>query len=382
MKLPLPNLVPYRWPLIWGLSLALVLGVFFLGLFLINANPFFKNFRPQEQPRGEVFGFAPYWTLDKISGIDWSVLTTFAYFSLPVRADGTLDRSSWEWRVFGSQKLKGLMAKAGRYKVRRVVTLTQMEAGTIDAFLANEEAWKVLAQESLEVIRDYQLDGVNIDFEYIPANGRLKEQFSRFMGTYSRILEDELPDPYITVSVLASSVRFNKIYDIGYLAQVTDGVFMMAYDFYYPGSGVAGPVAPLYGYNEGKGPFWYDVSTAVSDFLSVAPANKVILGIPYYGWTYPAYEPAPKSAKVAGTRAFATPQEKLLTSKLLMTTPVGGWDSQAQMSWRGFWDKGRWHVLYLEDERSLSAKLELARGKNLQGVGIWALGYAENSFYP
>src|SRR4030042_4930950 len=289
-------------------SLIIVSGTFFLGLSLVKNSKGLSNLNRSktQATKKEVFGFAPYWTLDKLDNIDWQTLTTFAYFSLPVNSDGSIDKYSYEWQVFNGEKVGSLLKKAGDNNVKKVVTLTQMDAGTIETFLANPDAWERMAYESVSVINSRDLDGVNIDFEYIPSNNYLKKKFNEFVSSYSKILDENLSNPYVTVSVLASSVRFNRIYDIGYLAAATDGVFMMAYDFYYPGSESIGPSSPLYGYNDGKGPFWYDVSTAVSDFIKVADSRKIILGVPYYGWNYPAYSPKPNTNKVVGTRGSVT----------------------------------------------------------------------------
>lgn len=371
---------------LWVISAVIICATFFLGLFLVSHN---QNIQSLTHPHvitksnGEVFGFAPYWSLSKMDSIDWSTLTTFAYFSLPVDANGAIDRSSYEWQVFNGNKLASLLNKASEYKVRKVVTLTQMDANTIESFLANQESWQKLADDSVSVVKSRNLDGVNIDFEYIPSNDHLKKQFSAFVEFYSGQLHERLNNPYVTVSVLASSVRFNRIYDISSLSKSTDGIFMMAYDYYTPSSKSIGPSAPLYGYNNGSGPYWYDVSTAVEDFLKVADSKKIILGVPYYGWNYPAYSPAPGAKTVIGTRASATMADTLGTDKMLATTPVGGWDNTAKVSWRGYWDGNSWRVVYMEDKNSLAAKYDFAREKNLAGVGIWALGYdaTNNDFW-
>ena len=337
------------------------------------------HLQPVVHIKGEVFGFAPFWSLTKMNGIDWSALTTFAYFSLPVNSDGTIDKTSFEWEAFNGPKLASLFKKAGEHKVRKVVTLTQMNAGAIESFLSDESYWSRLADDSVEILASRNLDGVNIDFEYIPSNDLLKEKFSRFVDFYSSTLHRRLNNPYVTVSVLASSVRFDKIYDIAALAKSTDGIFMMAYDFYTPSSGSIGPSAPLYGYNNGQGPFWYDVSTAVEDFIKVADSKKIILGVPYYGWNYYAYSPSPLSDSVRWTRATPTTADKVDSDKLLSITPVGGWDNNAKVSWRGYWDNTGWHVVYMEDKNSLTLKYDFAKEKKLAGVGIWALGYDANN---
>lgn len=363
---------------LWGLFWTLICGVFFLGLFLTkqpHIQKWVSGNAVHAKSNREVFGFAPYWKLSKLASIDWKTLTTFAYFSLPVASDGTIDKTSYEWSVFEGKTLEDLFKKAKSNNVRRVVTLTMMEADSVEAFLDNPSAWDRVAAQSAEIINSQGLEGVNIDFEYIPANATLRKNFGDFFETYSRKLRQDSQNPYITVSVLASSERFDRIYDISRLAKTADGIFMMAYDFYYPGSETAGPSAPLYGYNDGRGPFWYDVATAVDDFLKVAPSNKIIMGVPYYGWNYPTALAVPNSERTSWLRAFATTNEKAANDKLLAVTPIGGWDSQAQVAWRGYWDGNSWHVVYMEDEKSLAAKYDFARSRNLKGVGIWALGF-------
>jgi len=380
-KLPDPLRRIYFWGL-FVLFSALVLGAFFLGSFLVKNNSKIQsllNVQPAKNTKGEVFGFAPFWSLSKLDSVDWDTLTTFAYFSLPVNADGTIDKSSFEWQTFNGSKLASLFKNADDHKVRKVVTLTQMNAWDIETFLVDESSWSRLAEDSVDVLRSRNLDGVNIDFEYIPSDDKLKSQFSKFISYFSGEMHKQLKNPYVTVSVLASSVRFNKIYDVASLAKSTDGIFMMAYDYYTPGSRSIGPSAPLYGYNDGRGPFWYDVSTAVEDFIKVADPKKIILGVPYYGWDYNAYVPAPLSNSVSWTRATPTTADKIESEKLLSITPVGGWDNNAKVSWRGYWDNNGWHVVYMEDKNSLALKYDFAKEKNLAGVGIWALGYDANN---
>ncbi len=333
------------------------------------------HLQPVVHKSSEVFGFAPFWLLDKLDNVDWNTLTTFAYFSLPVNSDGSIDKTSFEWETFNGPRLASLFKNANDHKVRKVVTLTQMNSADIETFLGDESAWSRLADDSVDVLKSRNLDGVNIDFEYIPSDDSLKSQFSKFMAFYSGELHKRLNNPYVTVSVLASSVRFDKIYDISSLSKSTDGIFMMAYDYYTPDSKSIGPSAPLYGYNDGHGPFWYDVSTAVDDFIKVADPRKIILGVPYYGWNYYAYNPSPRSDSVSWTEATPTTADKADSEKLLATTPVGGWDNTAKVSWRGYWDNEGWHVVYMEDKNSLGLKYDFAKEKNLAGVGIWALGY-------
>src|SRR5258708_37253380 len=56
----------------------------------------------------EVFGFAPYWTLDLAPGFDVGRLSTVAYFGVDVSGDGPLLRSGNGWVGYQSQQLADL----------------------------------------------------------------------------------------------------------------------------------------------------------------------------------------------------------------------------------------------------------------------------------
>src|SRR3989339_1678109 len=84
----------------------------------------------------EVFGFAPYWVFnDKLNNLNFDVLTTFAYFGIPVRGDGTLDKEDYGYSVFWSKKATSIFREAHEKGTRVVVTLTQMDNATIQALL-------------------------------------------------------------------------------------------------------------------------------------------------------------------------------------------------------------------------------------------------------
>src|SRR5579872_2343635 len=172
--------------------MTLIVGVFFLGLFLIKRPAIQRLLSPipdkSSVPRKEVFGFAPYWTLSKMNSIDWNTLTTFAYFSLPINSDGTIDKTSDGWTNFNGKQLNDLFDTAQSHNVKRVITLTQMDKGNIEAFLADSNAWSNLANETSDILNSKHLDGVNIDFEYIPSNDAVKAEFTSFVDYYSKQL--------------------------------------------------------------------------------------------------------------------------------------------------------------------------------------------------
>ncbi len=327
----------------------------------------------------EVFGFAPYWTINRLDNVDFNVLTTFAYFGIPVGGDGNLDTSYQGYNTFHSETATELFKKAHRHGTRVVLTITQMNNSEIKALMDDPVAQDRSIAQTVTLVKNRGIDGVNIDIEYTGNPGAsYRAKFSEYVRKMSNAMHAAVPQSKVTVSVYASAVKEPKIYDIAAMGEYTDGVFMMAYDFAVASSDHAIPTAPLYGHKQGK--YWYDVSTAVEDFLNYMPAEKLILGVPWYGYNYNVSSPTVK-AKTGYGRGFAQTYS-LVEEHVSQEMPgiyeyATGWDEAGQVGWKAYYSaaSGTWRMVFIDDVRSLDIKFEYAKQKNLGGVGMWALGF-------
>lgn len=359
-----------------------------------------NSLTPLQSGKGdyEVFGFAPYWNINKLGNVDFSVLTTFAYFGVPVNGDGTLDTTNIGYQTFQSKKATELFRKAHANGTRVVLTLTQMDNDSINQLMDDPSAQKKLTKEAVATVVKRGIDGINVDFEYIGNPGEeYRQKFSKFVRNLTQAMHAKVPASQVTVSVYASAVKDPKIYDIAQLAQNSDGIFMMAYDFATTSSNNVMPTSPLYGYKEKK--YWYDVSTAVKDFLTVMPAEKLILGLPWYGYNYPVDAPAIKAPTQQGYYTYywykrkrysqyvAPPRSMAQTyaavkediTPALVTSYKTGWDEYGQVRWKAYQEDGTWRMIFLEDEKSLGIKYDFAKQNKLGGVGMWALGFEQGA---
>lgn len=327
------------------------------------------------QKRGyEIFGFAPYWTFNNVQNVDFNLLTTLAYFDIPVNYDGTLNTSDAGYTSFESQQATDLFTRAHQAGTRVVVTMTQMDDGTITAFLDNPQAQQTAISQTVNLVKARGIDGVNIDFEYIGDPGSSYQQkFSTFVGNLTQAMHAADASSQVTVSVLATAAKQETLYYLPTLSQASDGIFMMAYDYGNQSSTNAMPTDPLYGYKSGT--YWYDVSTAVTDFLSQMPANKLILGLPWYSYNYPVSQPGINAQTIPSYWSGATVQTYATASE--DTTQEQGWDSQGEISWKAYYDSyyGTWRMIFIDDPKSLGLKYDFAKKEHLAGVGIWALGF-------
>lgn len=330
-----------------------------------------RSNQPVMEARSEVFGFAPYWTFNKLDNVDFKTLTTLAYFSITVSGDGSLDKGDQGYIVWRGRKATELFQKAHDHNTRVVLTLTQMNNGEIKAIMDSPKAQERLINEAVSEVTDRGIDGINVDFEYDGNPGpQYRDKFTKFVADLTAEMHKANPNSKVTVSVYAAAAKDPKIYDIGALSQISDGIFMMAYDFANASADEAMPTAPLYGHDDGT--YWYDVSTAVEDFLTQMPAEKLILGVPWYGYNYSVYQPGIKAQTGWGG---GVPQP-YATAKNTIEPELEGWDEKGQVGWQAYYDGyGDWRMIFLEDQKSLGLKYDFAKEKNLAGVGIWALGF-------
>ena len=347
------------------------------------------------KPGYEVFGFAPHWTFDKLHSVNFETLTTMAYFGIEAKADGNLDVEGRGYEVFMSEKATEVFKKAHRNGTRVVLTITQMDNDNIKAIMDDPVLQESIISQTVEMVRARGIDGVNIDFEYTGNPGEeYREKFTIFSKNLTDRIHAEIPGSKVTASVYASAVKDPKMYNIKTLAEATDGIFMMAYDFAVAGSANAIPTAPLYGHKEGK--YWYDISTAVDAFLTQMPSNKLILGVPWYGYNYAVEAPEVKTATTKGyytyykkgwrtysnfvslrshAQTYTLVKKDLHAGNEEISDFREGFDEYGKVSWKAYLQGGVWRMIFIDDVKSQAYKYDFAKEKNLAGVGMWALGF-------
>lgn len=384
-----PRLIKHS--LIAAINLIILISILTFGHKPINnlISPFIesKQLTPLTQSKGfyEVMGFAPHWTFNKLDNVDFKTLTTLAYFSITAGSDGNLITDDPGYETFKSEAATRLFKKAHDNGTRVVLTITQMKNDPIKTIMDDPEAQNRVISQTIQEVKNRGIDGVNIDFEYSGNPGdAYRNKFSQFVADFNHRLHQELPNSKLTISVYASAVKDPKIYDISSIAKNSDGIFMMAYDFAIASSDNAIPTAPLYGHKEGK--YWYDISTAVEDFLTQMPADKLILGVPYYGYNWLIYDEPKVKAETrpnyswrgkARAQTYTIVTNDIHPSMEGISAYTDGWDDFGKVGWKAYYvnDTRTWRMVFFDDERSLSLKYDFAKDKGLQGVGLWALGF-------
>lgn len=213
------------------------------------------------------------------------------------------------------------------------------------------------AIDNLEAyIRKYDMDGINIDFEEVPASDR--NNLTAFMKELSSRLK---PQGYlVTIDVFAKHNEDNDVsaaYDYAKLAQYADKIMIMTYD-YHGSWGGPGAVA--------------DIAMVERDLqyaLSLIPKNKLYLGIPGYGYDW--------SSKGVESLEYEAIQ-KLIT-RFGSTVQ---WDDASKSPHFNYTADGIAHQVWYENSHSLLFKLDLVKKYDIAGIALWKLGGEDSEFWP
>ncbi len=338
---------------------------------------FLLELAPKSQEPMLIYGFLPYWNLQNLQL--QPEVKTIGYFGLGIGADGSLQlRSEGEntpgFTGLQSEKLLELANVMEERNGGIDLVLTQFLGGDIQAFLGSPKAQDKFLEMLDMVIMAYPISGVNIDIEPsgIEITPQLRDQFTNFMKKLRLHLSSKYESIPLSVDVYASASNNKQIWDIPAIAKEVDFIVVMAYDYHRRSSPQAGPVAPIFGDSH----LSETINEHLQAFLNLAPADKFVLGIPFYGY---GWQTTDKSATAntypeSGFTATLKKVEDILSKKTTLQVEEF-WNEKALSPYIAYKEDGKTYIIYYENPRSIAYKIDLARDLRLKGIAIWALGY-------
>lgn len=393
---PNPPPAPKKWR--WLLVAATLL----LGAGLLTSLYYLRQPTPLLTPLGQevpltsppinlqkvVLGFVPYWLIADATAK--KELTHLAYFGIEFDKEGNLlTRYPDGAPELGYSRLTDpptqlLLAEQKKLGGHTLLTLKVLEKDAIASLVSNQTYRNNAINHTLEIAGRYDFDGIVIDLEYADTpTSELKANFTTFVSQLTTTLRREYPHAYTAIAVFADSAAKDRIWQLPALHRFVDHIIVMTYDFHRPSSPQAGPVAPLYG-GCPTCHYTYDVTQAVSDFSLQIPPEKLLLGIPFYGYQWrvtsenPFANTYPSSGALASigrvTNLLEDPKETLITKE--------GWDEQALAPYLIVEEEGTTHVIWYENDLSLGYKFDLVNTAGLGGIAIWAVGYEGENTQP
>jgi spore germination protein len=249
-------------------------------------------------------------------------------------------------------------AHANNVKVLLMVNNAKQTGATapIHTVLASPALRKTAINNIEAYIKKYGLDGINIDFEMVPAGDR--DNLTAFMKElYARLK----PQGYIvSIDVFPKTDENNDVsvaYDYGKLAQYADRIVVMTYDNHGMWSG-PGPIADIN---------W--VENSLKYALKFIPKNKLYLGVAGYGYDW-------------SSKGVESLEYKPIMDLAARFGSAVQWDEASKsphFSYIGA--DGVRHEVWFENGRSVGYKLDLVNKYDIAGAALWKLGEEDPAFW-
>lgn len=237
--------------------------------------------------------------------------------------------------------------------------------------LSHSTSRRNLIKNLVTDVKDKGIDGINVDFECIGIE--IADDYVEFICELSVWCRKE--GIVLSVDMYVPS-DINKYYNRETVLEVADYLIIMGYDEHWAGADSAGSVASL--------PY---VEKGIQNTISEGDSKRVINAIPFYTriWSETPLEFAEDGSQIV--------DDHIKGSYALDSKAVGLGTAEKEIEAHGvnkFWveDLSQYYAEYeednslmrvwLEEEKSIKAKLDVMSGYNLGGVACWRMGLEES----
>lgn len=213
-----------------------------------------------------------------------------------------------------------------------------------------------LIDKLVQTALEYDLDGINIDFEGLSQD--TGEHFIQFIRELSVLCRENgivlSVDNYVPMG-------YTDHYNRGEQGVFADYVIIMGYDEHYNGSPEAGSVASIGFVEDG-------IRKTVEQVL----AEKVINAVPFYTRIWKS-EGANLTSEAVGMEMA----EQFVSNHNIEVR----WDETTCQNYGEIQEGGVFYQVWLEDEHSIEAKLNIMEKYHIAGVASWKLGFEKPSIW-
>lgn len=247
-------------------------------------------------------------------------------------------------------------AKENEYKVWPMLQNAGDGMMRITSNIMNHyENRKKLIEEIINKCMEYKLDGINLDFENMKKED--KDLYSRFIIELMPRMKELGLTLSVDVTAPDGGDTWSMCFDRHVIGDVADYIVFMAYDEYGASSNKAGTTAGLN---------WVELS--LKKFLETEEieSNKIILAVPLYTrlWTENANGEIVKQSVIAMKDI----------DKTIPADTRKEWKEDLAQNYVEYKEGNNTKKIWIEDNKSLQAKLELISKYQLGGVASWEKG--------
>lgn len=238
--------------------------------------------------------------------------------------------------------------------------------------VGDNELRKTFIKTTINFLNRFNLDGVDLDWEYPCQRGGSsvdKKNFATLLKEFRENAEFKSKGYLLTAAVGATKDKIEKSYDVPALNQYLDFINVMSYDYNGPWEGTTktGHNAPI-----------QSVKSSISSWLNAGlQSNKLILGVPAYGRVF---QLASRNNTMVGapfvgpgnkgpyTNEAATIGYNEVCEYLDDKAWIKEFDQHAQVP---YMHKGDQWISY-DNPRSIRHKVEAAKERSLGGIMLWS----------
>ncbi len=269
--------------------------------------------------------------------------------------------------------------------LRIVLSIGDWGAGNFSEAAANADARARFARTAVALVREHDLDGVDIDWEYpahpgpgISHRPEDRENFTLML----RAVRDELDalskaqqGRRYLLTIAAAEGEAARGLELAKIAPLLDWINLMAYDFHGSGTSNTGHHAGLH--RSALAPAGARTAEhAVDEFLAAGvPAHKLHLGLAFYGRVFGDVTPSNDGLYQAYGSGGGYVNWTQIQRDFLGDDGAGEngykrhWDAQAQSAW--LWNAAERRLISYDDPQALRAKAAFVRERGLGGVMYW-----------
>ena len=302
-----------------------------------------------------VVGYYPAWVKNSFPAerVDFKILTHIIHaFAWPEK-DGTIA----VWKDFHYPELIEATHKAGRK-----ISVAFGGWGNCEGFppvAADPKLRAAFIKNALEFCDTYGYDGIDLDWEF-PASPKERDDLTTLVSDLRKAISAHKRPLLITMAISAGSWSADHN-DYAALNGLVDWYNNMTYDFYGTWSNRAGHNAPLYASQESV-----DASMRFLMRRQKVPAEKLALGVPFYGRRF-------KAKSLYGP---STGGDGITYKNIVPLFAETGWvrlfDDVSMSPYIKNDRSGE--MVFFDDPESIARKCQYAREQGFRGVMIWSLG--------
>ena len=238
--------------------------------------------------------FVPYWGVSKT--LNTSEYTSAIYFGI------TPDSTGINKNEDGYKTLAAFVAN--QTSKRKLLTIRMITPEINDKALHDSTFQKNIIIQSIQIAKENGFDGIVLDFEY---SGIPFDPLVQSITTLSKNFALKTHKNNLLFYQMLYGDSFYRVrpFDIGVIADSSDGVFVMAYDL-HKARGNAGPNFPLKDND-------YSFSEMITAFLEKVPAQKITVIFGMFGYDWKENDKG-QSVGTASSVSLLVAQQKFLAS--------------------------------------------------------------------